>query len=85
MRLLFHTPSKRGVTRVTGVAYIYNSLIINELFKVTRRRGRHGATCYEAESCNNTALATPLLARTLVLPNRCTYDTSRGQGAVDGQ
>lgn len=85
MRFQIHTPSKTGVTRVTGVAHLFKLLIVNELFQVTRRGGRHIATCYEAESCNNTAPTTPLLARTVVLPNRCTCDTSRGQGAVDGQ
>ncbi len=85
MRSQFHTPSKSGVTRVTGVANLSNHLIIIGLSRVTRRGGRHIATCYEAESCNNTAPATPLLARPVVLPNRCKCDTSRGQGAVDGQ
>lgn len=85
MRFQTHTPSKSGVTRVTGVSNRIKTLNIKELFKVTRRGGRHIATCYEAESCNNTTPATPLLARPLVLPNRCKCDTSRGQGAVDGQ
>lgn len=81
----FHTPSKSGVTRVTGVANLFKPLIIIGLSKVTRRGGRHIATCYEAKPCNNTAPATPLLARPMVLPNRCKCGTSRGQGAVDGQ
>ncbi len=85
MRLKIHTPSKSGVTRVTGVARLDKPLIKNDLFQVTRCNGRHGAMCYEAELCNNTDQHTPLLARTVVLPNRCRCDTRRGQGAVDGQ
>lgn len=85
MRLLSHTPSKRGVTRVTGVTKPFNSLNINELFKVTRHHAQHSTTCYEVKSCNNASPATSLLVEDAAVINRCIRDTDWGQGAVDGQ
>jgi hypothetical protein len=85
MRLLIHPPQKNGVTRVTGVTKIDNSLNINNLYHVTRRNGQRYTTCYVVESCNNICLATSLLVEEDRVVNRCIHDAKRGQGAVNGR
>lgn len=85
MKLLFHTPSKRGVTRVTDVTKHFNSLNIKGLFEVTHHHAQHSTTCYEIKSCNNASPATSLLVEDAAVLNRCIRDTDWGQGAVDGQ
>jgi hypothetical protein len=84
MRLLIHPPSKIGVTRVTGVTQQYNSLNINTLVRVTRKKTQRYTTCYAVESCNNICPATSLLVEVDVVVKRCIRDPKRGQGAVDG-
>lgn len=85
MRLLIHPPQKNGVTRVTGVTKIYNSLNIKNLYRVTRRIGQRYTTGCVVESCNNICPATSLLVEEDRVVNRCIHDAKRGQGAVNGR
>ena len=85
MRLLSRTPSKNGVTRVTGVAHAYNRLNIKVLTQVTRRNTQRHTTCYVVEPCNNIYPATSLLVEEDRVVNRCIHDAKRGQGAVNGR
>lgn len=85
MRLLIHPSQKNGVTRVTGVTNIYNSLNIKDLFLVTRRNGQRYTTGFVGKSCNNICPATSLLAEEDRVVNRCIHDAKRGQGAVNGR
>ena len=85
MRLLIHPLQKNGVTRVTGVTQLDNSLNKNNLVHVTRRNGQHYTTCYVVESCNNICPATSLLVEKALVVKRWGHDPKRGQGAVYGR
>lgn len=85
MRLLSRSLSKNGVTRVTGVTHTYNSLNINVLYKVTRKKTQRHTTCYVVKSCNNIHPATSLVVEKALVVKRCIHDTKRGQGAVNGR
>jgi hypothetical protein len=85
MRLLIHSTQKNGVTRVTGVTQLYNSLNINNLSHVTRRNDQRYTKCYVVESCNNIHPATSLLVEKALVVKRWIHDPKRGQGVVYGR
>jgi len=85
MRLLSHPLLKNGVTRVTGVTPLCNSLNKKGLSKVTREITQRYTTCYVVESCNSIYPATSLLVEEDRVVKRCIHDAKRGQGAVNGR
>lgn len=85
MKLLIHSSLNNGVTRVTGVASLYNILNIKGLAYVTRKNAQRYTTCYAVESCNNIHPATSLLVEKALVVKRWIHDPKRGQGAVYGR